>query len=99
MKYGQTQGLEEDKFRRLTGLKRTSFEKMIALLINVNMKNMVKQDHAFIKKITRPMLGFNAMHSARATLDGIELHHMLRKGQHINSKNQSVIEQFYVLAA
>jgi len=36
------------------------------------------------------MLGFKAMHSARETLDGIELHHMLRKGQHVNSANQSI---------
>lgn len=60
---------------------------------------MVEQDHRFIKKITRPTLGFKAMHSSRATLDGIELHHMLRKRQHINYKNRSVIEQFYALAA
>ncbi len=66
---------------------------------NKYLNNMIEQDHRFIKKITRPTLGFKAMHSARATLDGIELHHMLRKGQHINSKNQSVIEQFYALAA
>ncbi len=28
MKYPQIQGLEEDKFRRLTGVKRSTFEKM-----------------------------------------------------------------------
>ncbi len=66
---------------------------------NKYLNNMVEQDHMFIKKITRPTLGFKAMHSARATLDGIEFHHMLRKRQHINYKNQSVIEQFYALAA
>lgn len=38
MKYGQIQGLEEDKFRRLTGVKRTSFEKMIAILTDANIK-------------------------------------------------------------
>lgn len=66
---------------------------------NKYLNNIIEQDHRFIKKITRPMLGFKAVHSARATLDGIELHHMLRKGQHINSKKQTVIEQFYGLAA
>ncbi len=66
---------------------------------NKYLNNMIERDHRFIKKIARPILGFKAMHSARATLDGIELHHMLRKWQHINSKNQSVIEQFYALAA
>jgi len=38
MKYGQIQGLEADKFRRLTGVKRTSFEKMIAILTEANIK-------------------------------------------------------------
>ena len=66
---------------------------------NKYLNNMVEQDHRFIKKITRPMLGFKSIDSANATLGGIELHHMLRKGQHINSKNKSVIEQFYALAA
>ncbi len=38
MKYGQIQGLGADKFRRLTGVKRTSFEKMIAILTDANIK-------------------------------------------------------------
>jgi putative transposase len=43
--------------------------------------NLVEQDHRFLKKITQPMLGFKAFHSAKATLDGIETAHMIRKGQ------------------
>ena len=35
----------------------------------------------FIKKITRPTLGFKAFHSAAATLAGIEVAHMIRKKQ------------------
>lgn len=42
--------------------------------------NMVEQDHRFIKKITRPMLGFKAFFSAAATRAGIEAAHMIRKG-------------------
>ena len=38
-------------------------------------------DHRFIKRIVRPMLGFKAFHSAAATLAGIEIAHMIRKGQ------------------
>jgi hypothetical protein len=34
-----------------------------------------------------------------ATLAGIELHHMLKKGQHTQSANQTIFEQFYGLAA
>ena len=45
------------------------------------------------------MKGFKAFHSAKATLAGIELHHMLRKGQPIQTKNQPIFEQFYGLAA
>lgn len=32
MKYPQIQGLEDEKFRRLTGVKRSTFEKMISIL-------------------------------------------------------------------
>lgn len=60
---------------------------------------MIEPNHMFVKKIIRPILGFEAMRLARATLDEIEIHHMLRKWQHINYKNQSVIEQFYALAS
>ena len=61
---------------------------------NKYLNNMVEQDHRFIKKITRPMLGFKSIHSARATLDGIELHHMLRKNQHVNAVKQSILSNF-----
>jgi putative transposase len=62
------------------------------------LNNIVEQDHRFIKKMTRATMGFKAFHSANATIIGIELHHMLKKGQ---SKNSAlpVHEQFYALAA
>jgi putative transposase len=63
------------------------------------LNNIVKQDHRFIKKITKPMKGFKAFHSVEATPTGIELHHMLRKGQHLQAGNQSIFEQFFGLAA
>ena len=63
------------------------------------LNNIVEQDHRFIKKITKPMKGFKAFHSAGTTLAGIELHHMLRKGQYNQSTNQTIFEQFYGLAA
>ncbi len=43
--------------------------------------NIVEKDHRFIKRRTRPMLGFKAFASAVATLDGIEVSRMIRKGQ------------------
>lgn len=36
------------------------------------LNNIVEQDHRFIKKITKSMKGFKAVHSANATLIGIE---------------------------
>lgn len=63
------------------------------------LNNIVEQDHRFIKRITKPMMGFKAFHSARATLIGIELHHMLHKGQYMNAKNMPAFEKFYALAA
>lgn len=42
MKYLQIKGLEEDKFRRLTGVKRTTFEKMISILTDADAKKKAK---------------------------------------------------------
>lgn len=61
------------------------------------LNNLIEQDHRFIKKITRPMLGFKAFHSAAATLDGIETAHMIRKGQ-IMIPGQNAFQQFAALA-
>lgn len=63
------------------------------------LNNIIEQDHRFIKKITNGMRGFKAFHSAEATLSGIELHHMLRKSQHIQSNELTIVEQLYGLAA
>jgi putative transposase len=45
------------------------------------LNNIIEQDHRFIKKIGKPMMGFKAFHSTKATLDGIETAPMIRKGQ------------------
>ncbi len=62
------------------------------------LNNIVESDHRFVKKLTKPMLGFKAFHSAEATISGIELHHMLKKRQNKLSTNSPVYEQFYALA-
>jgi len=62
------------------------------------LNNIVEQDHRGIKRITKPMMGFKAFYSAEATLSGIELHHMLRKNQHVNSDKLNIFEQYYALA-
>tara|TARA_R110002012_G_C11590360_1_gene606174 strand:+ start:494 stop:1174 length:681 start_codon:yes stop_codon:yes gene_type:complete len=45
------------------------------------LNNIVEQDHRTIKKRIRPMLGFKSFVSASATLEGIEVANMIRKGQ------------------
>jgi IS6 family transposase len=45
------------------------------------LNNIVEQDHRFIKKITKPALGFKSCRTASKTLCGIEAMHMIRKGQ------------------
>ena len=62
------------------------------------LNNIVEQDHRAVKRITKPMLGFKSFNSAEATIAGIELHHMLKKGQYKNANSQSVFQQFYALA-
>jgi putative transposase len=61
------------------------------------LNNLVEQDHRFIKKITKPMMGFKAIHSAKATIDGIETAHMIRKGQ-LSDENIPAYKQFMALA-
>ncbi|CAC9531555.1 Mobile element protein [uncultured Gammaproteobacteria bacterium] len=50
-----------------------------------------------IKKITKPMMGFKAFHSAQATIAGIETAHMIRKGQ-LSEENIPAYKQFMALA-
>jgi putative transposase len=54
------------------------FLSFIEILQVKYLNNLIEQDHRFIKKITNPMFGFKAFHSAKATLDGIETAHMIR---------------------
>ena len=61
------------------------------------LNNIIEQDHRFIKKITRPMKGFKAFHSAAATLQGIEVAHMVRKDQ-FDEKGLPAFQQFALLA-
>jgi putative transposase len=65
------------------------------------LNNLVEQDHRAIKRIIRPMLGFKSFRSAWITLQGIELMHLIKKGQLVSgdSQNLSAAAQFYSLAA
>lgn len=52
-------------------LKFTGNGRIIAVRQVKYLNNILEQDHRFIKRITRPMMGFKAFHSAAATLAGI----------------------------
>ena len=64
------------------------------------LNNIVEQDHRAIQRATRPMLGFKSFRSARTILAGIELMHMIRKGQCAieGATTISFADQFYALA-
>jgi putative transposase len=73
----------------------------IEIRLSKYLNNLVEQDHRAIKRIVRPMLGLKSFRTARKTLQGIELLHMIKKEQMVsdNSQNLSAARQFYSLAA
>jgi putative transposase len=86
------------------GLENINFLLMLAGIISFveilqvkYLNNIVEQDHRFIKKITKPMMGFKAFYSAKATIAGIETAHMIRKGQ-LSDENIPAYKQFMALA-
>ena len=64
------------------------------------LNNIVEQDHRALKRITKPMLGFKSFQTAKSILAGIELMHMIRKGQLMfgGIEEMSFADQFYALA-
>ena len=62
------------------------------------LNNLVEQDHRAIKRMTRPILGFKSFWSAAVTLAGVELMHMIRKGQLLLTGELRPAQQFYSLA-
>ena len=65
------------------------------------LNNRIEQDHRAVKRRVRPMLGFKSVFSARAIIGGIEMVHMMRKGQakYASNPGLSLAEQFEGLAA
>ncbi|MCZ8513390.1 IS6 family transposase [Paenibacillus filicis] len=45
------------------------------------LNNIIEQDHRFLKKVIKPMLGFKTFGTAEKTIAGIEVMHMIKKGQ------------------
>ncbi len=66
---------------------------------NKYLNNVVEQDHRAIKRIIKPMMEFKNFRCARIILSGIEIVHMIRKGQMCDDGIASTAaEQFYSLA-
>jgi putative transposase len=65
------------------------------------LNNIVEQDHRRIKRRCRAMPGFKSFHAAQKTLAGIELIHMIKKGQMRATRGDlmSPADQFYALVA
>ncbi len=64
------------------------------------LNNIVEQDHRFVKKRTKPMLGFKNFYSAKETIPGIENIRIIQKGQINGQKqNQSAFNNFAELMA
>jgi putative transposase len=78
-------------------LKFANGSKLIKILQVKYLNNIVEQDHRFIKRLTRPMMGFKSFRSASATLQGIEIAHMIRKRQ-FGRTTQLAFQQFAELA-
>lgn len=57
------------------------------------LNNIVKQDHRFIKKRVRSMLGFKSYETATSILNGIEAMHMMKKGQ-VHPQVKSIQNEF-----
>jgi transposase-like protein len=75
-------------------------ETPIKIRQNKYLNNVVEQDHRAIKRRTRPMLGFKNFRCVRILLSGIELMHMITKGQMQDPGiGCTHAQQFYLLAA
>jgi transposase-like protein len=62
------------------------------------LNKIVEQDHRFIKRLTRPGLGFASFHTAWRTLRGYEVVNMIRKGQLRSAERGDIVSQNRLIA-
>lgn len=62
----------------------------VELRRNKYLNNRVEQDHRFIKRLTKPGMGFHSFNTERRTLRGFGVMNMLRKGQAVGVKKGDV---------
>ena len=63
------------------------------------LNNMVEQDHRCIKRLVKPGMGFCSFETARRTLQGYEVMHMLRKGQMRGMEKGDILGQVAFISA
>jgi putative transposase len=61
------------------------------------LNSIIEEDHRFINKLIKQMKGFKSIGSVSATLDGIEVVHLIRK-QQFGTSGQLAFQQFAALA-
>ncbi len=65
-------------------------EESITVRQSKYLNNLVEQDHRNIKRRIRPILGFKSFRRAQTLLAGIELIHMIRKGQYQHPQGEGL---------
>ncbi len=62
------------------------------------LNNLIEQDHRFIKRLTKPGMGFFSFETAWRTLQGYEMMNMMRKGQLQGVAKGEVRDQMILVA-
>jgi transposase-like protein len=62
------------------------------------LNNLIEQDHRFIKRLTKPGMGFFSFETAWRTLQGFEAMNMIRKGQLQGTEKGDVRRQVALVA-
>lgn len=99
---GEPETITVDKSgANLAALEALNAERSTPIKVRQNkyLNNIVEQDHRAVKRVIKPMMGFKDFRCARIILSGIEIMHMIRKGQiRGDGVAATAAEQFYSLA-
>ncbi len=70
----------------------------VELRQNKYLNNAIEQDHRFLQRVIKPGLGFKSFNTARRTIKGYEVMHILRKGQVVGVLKGDVLSQLNFMA-
>jgi transposase-like protein len=62
------------------------------------LNNLIEQDHRFIKRLTKPGMGFFSFETAWRTLQGFEGMNMIRKGQLQGAEKGDIVGRVALIA-